>query len=61
MEYDTEYTTGEFICPYCGYKDTDIGEFGEGEYEIDCGECGKEITLSVQVSYYYSTFKSNPV
>lgn len=57
MEYDTEWTTGETICPHCGKADRDIGELGEGEHELECGYCGEKITVSVYVSYNYTTVK----
>ena len=65
-KYETKYTTGLFICPYCGYRDNEIGEYGEGEYTIECAECGGIMTLDVEVTYYYSTFgetkeDSNPI
>jgi hypothetical protein len=59
MDKNTEYTT-HAICPHCGYEDKDsweIGDGGEGDFEVDCGHCDKPFLCSRQVSVYYSTKK----
>lgn len=56
---DETYAEEEVICPWCG----EVNEFAEpcdeqyvdGEYEMECCECGNKFTLTTNVSYDYST------
>ena len=47
-------------CPHCGYE-YDINEreawslYAEGYHEIECPSCDLEYTVSVSVSYSFST------
>lgn len=44
-------------CPYCGVKQTDLGELGlsgDGDSAgTDCISCGKEIVITASVSINY--------
>ena len=48
------------VCPYCGHKNRDSWELGDGGEECgedECGECGEEYRWSRLVSISYSTYK----
>jgi len=56
------YDVGEgAICPYCGNMnracDSDGILYNEGTDEYDCGECGREFSVSVQVSYAWQVVR----
>lgn len=45
----------EIICPYCGQIQIEPQEYESGIW--DCGECGEEFELDVEVSVTYSTYR----
>jgi hypothetical protein len=53
-EIDCSYTD-EIVCPYCGTMFSDSWEYKEGI--IDCVDCDKKFSLSVNYSVDYSTSK----
>jgi len=59
-----EYTyTDMIICPYCGHKDRDSWEWGDGEEgdgDTECGSCDLEFSVSRHVSIHYSSRKIEP-
>jgi hypothetical protein len=50
-------------CPHCKHQmklpdPTDYSQlWEEGRHEIDCDECGKEFSVEVRVSYYFTSPK----
>ena len=55
-EFDTEYTDN-VICPYCGYEDRDSWEYGQDDFETKCSSCGKEMSVTRNISISYSSWK----
>lgn len=47
----------KIICPYCEDEFEDSGEYGEEDNQIDCGGCGNQFNLSVNITRRYSTSK----
>ena len=48
----------EPVCPHCGYVASDAWEIGygeEGDFDHDCGECGRPYRVSRHVTWSYST------
>lgn len=49
------------ICPWCGYSFGFLGyedcpEMNEeGDYDMECEECGREFTLETTISFFYDT------
>ncbi len=54
--------TSEIVCPYCGYEEGDSWEWQHflelGECSGECGECGKEFYITMDVDVTYSTYKT---
>ena len=55
------YDDNVSICPYCGHGNTDDDGAEEyhmdGDYEMVCGECDSEYSMSTRISYSYTTSK----
>lgn len=49
---DFKLVENEIQCPYCGYEFSDSWEYGEGESEIYCDECGNTF-------HYYGEIELN--
>jgi hypothetical protein len=52
------HSTGNLICPYCGYEHTDSWEIQSGSEDLDnveCGSCEREFKASRYISVTYST------
>jgi len=48
------------VCPYCGYKERDWGEWGVEQDEDDiweCGSCGEEYRYHVDITVQFTTAK----
>lgn len=45
--------TGQCVCPWCGYVQSDAWEMGEGTHE--CGNCERSFEMSRDVDVTYST------
>lgn len=43
--------TGEIVCPYCGYFNSDEKALLEFEKEIDCQECNNKFGYSMTITY----------
>ena len=48
-------------CPYCGAEqeichDDGYGYDEDGDYEQECGECGKTFAFTTSIHFYYSAF-----
>ena len=61
-EFDTEWT-GQPVCPHCGTEDSDWWdglreEKRDGDsWQMTCGACYKSSTVTIYVSYDFSTEK----
>ena len=63
--FDTEWA--DYItCPKCGYVDQEVCEYPreldrDGDTtSVDCSECGADFTVSLCVSYNYTTRLAEP-
>lgn len=57
MVIDHEYTP-EIVCPGCGYKKSNSGEYGSGcndSGEETCGSCGVDYIWERNITVDYST------
>jgi DNA-directed RNA polymerase subunit RPC12/RpoP len=56
---------GVIVCPWCGHKDNEAWDHAWGDREclegLECGECGREFSASVHVSYSYTTRRTEEV
>jgi hypothetical protein len=62
-ERDTERQDA-ITCPYCGSVDEESWEsnrMGEGPHKVECGDCERTFSLSIEFSVTYSTEKIEPV
>lgn len=58
MSNNTDYTKN-IVCPYCGHEKNDSCEYdlGEDPSRITCNNCGREIWVSREIIYRYTTHK----
>ena len=51
-KFDTAYTQ-EVTCPWCGHVGHDSWEYESDEFEVECGECGREFVAwrNIEVTY----------
>ena len=55
------YGEDERVCPYCGNRQTDSWEWGDGEYsaDVDCGNCGRTFYAERQIAITYNSWPND--
>ena len=53
-ELDLEFTDFP-VCPFCGTEETDVAGIDDHGDNLNCGSCGKDYHVEVDVSVTYTT------
>lgn len=54
------YNQSLITCPYCGWKDNDSWEFGDGEDEVECPNCFEFFLAVGQPEITFSSYPLEP-